>query len=142
MSPLATTLLTLSLLLLLPHVSRAQERAPHGLAFESPTALPPSGIDFFNPKADQSQQPVTRDPCSSSHCSPLPLAATVASSLGRESTFTPGSGGGASGGVGAGAVAGIVFGFVFVVVLAMGAYYVAVTRRVNLSRSNSVKPDA
>ncbi|CAL5436047.1 unnamed protein product [Camellia sinensis] len=134
MTPKACVL-TLALLSLLS-ITRAQDRAPHGLVYESPMAFSPSAFDFFHPNTKHKS---TQDPCAASNCSPWPLAATVASTLGHQSVSTPTSG---RSGVGAGGIAGIVFGFVCVVVLAMGVYYMAVTRRANSSRTNSVQPDA
>ncbi|XP_071738926.1 uncharacterized protein [Rutidosis leptorrhynchoides] len=104
----------------------AQDRAPHGLNHEKLIELSPSAYDFFHPNAQLS----VKDPCKESNCSPLPLAATVQSSLAYESRA-----GGAQ--FGAGGVAAIIFGFVFAVLLAMGVYYVVTTRRKNLRRNNS-----
>ncbi|XP_059660576.1 uncharacterized protein LOC132306970 [Cornus florida] len=117
-------------------ITRAQERAPHGLSYENPMAFSPSAFDFFHPNT---QQPGTKTPCAASNCSPLTLAATVKSSSAHESRSTPESSGNR---MGAGGIAGIVFSFVFAVLLAMGVYYVTITRRANLSRrTNSVQPD-
>ncbi|CAL0332286.1 unnamed protein product [Lupinus luteus] len=52
----------------------AQERAPHGLAYENPEAFPPSAYNFFHPNATKSE---TKDPCAESKCSSIPLAAKV-----------------------------------------------------------------
>ena len=130
MSPAASFLLFFSLALL--SLARAQGRAPHGLAYENPMAFSPSAFDFFHPNG---QKPSTQNPCAASNCSPLPMAAQVEASLAHQSKAS-------SNRVGAGGIAGIVFGFVFAVLLAMGVYYVAVTRRANLTRANSVQPDA
>ncbi|XP_057509354.1 uncharacterized protein LOC130791990 [Actinidia eriantha] len=116
--------------------TRAQVRAPHGIVYESPMAFSPSTFDFFH---RNTKNPGSEDPCVISNCSPLPLAATVASSLAYESRSTQEKGGGQ---VGAGGVAGIVLGFVCAVLLAMGVYYVVVKRRANLTRNNSVQLDA
>lgn len=110
-------------------ITRAQDRAPHGLAYSHPLALSPSAVDFFHPS--------TQDPCAESNCSPLPIAATVASTLAHESKSPP-----EEGRLGAGGVAGIVFGFVCAVVLAIGVYYEVVKRRANLTRTKPVQPDA
>ncbi|KAM7496732.1 hypothetical protein LguiA_021146 [Lonicera macranthoides] len=117
-------------------LARAQNRAPHGIVNAKPMALSPSAFDFFNPN---DQQPSTKNPCVVSNCSPFPIAATVQSSLAHESRSTIKK---CEAGVGAGGVAAIIFGFVFVVLLAMGAYYVVVTRRANMGRTTSVQPDA
>ncbi|CAJ1979307.1 unnamed protein product [Sphenostylis stenocarpa] len=124
-------LFLLSLALL--STARGQERAPHGLAYESPVAFPPAAYDFFHPNA---QKPQTRDSCAASKCSPLPLAAQVddgtqiyqnkasAMQKGRKQ-------------IGAGGVAGIITAFAFVLLLAMGIYYVKVTRQANMNRATS-----
>ncbi|KVI09363.1 uncharacterized protein LOC112529816 [Cynara cardunculus var. scolymus] len=117
--------LLLVLMLLITTHSRAQGRAPHGLAHEKLVAFSPSAYDFFHPNTQPS--------------SPLPLAATVQSSLAHESRAENNKGGGK---VGAGGIAAIIFGFVFALLLAMGVYYVATTRRANLSRNNTVIPAA
>ncbi|KAK2985425.1 hypothetical protein RJ640_006063 [Escallonia rubra] len=134
MAAMVSTLLFAFLSLL--SVTRAQDRAPHGLNHEHPVALPPSAFDFFHPS---NQQAGNKNPCAESSCSPLPLAATVESSLAHASRSKPERGGSR---VGAGGIAVIIFGFVFAVLLAMGVYYVVITRRANTSRSNSIQPDA
>ncbi|CAK9174380.1 unnamed protein product [Ilex paraguariensis] len=117
-------------------LTRAQDRAPHGIAYENPVAFSPSAFDFFHPNT---QQPSSENPCGASNCSPLPLAATVQSSPAHESRSKPNAG---ESRMGAGGIAGILFGFVFAVLLAMGVYYVVITRRANMSRTDSVQPDA
>ncbi|EEF32088.1 uncharacterized protein LOC8263155 [Ricinus communis] len=118
--------------------SRAQERAPHGLAYENPVAFSPSAVEFFHPKT---QDPNTKNPCAeSSGCSPLPLAAQVEAAQARESLLPTSQKGGS--GLGAGGIAGIVIGLAFAVLLAMGGFYIFVTRRANENRANSVQPDA
>ncbi|GAB4859218.1 hypothetical protein Ancab_010678 [Ancistrocladus abbreviatus] len=102
-------------------VSRGQERAPHGLAYESPIAFSPAAYDFFHPNA----HPSTCD-----DCSPYPLAAQVRASEAQQLQVTK------RGEMGAGGVVGIVVGIVLAVLLAMGVYYIAVTRRLNLKRAN------
>lgn len=126
MTPRPSLLNVIILTLFFFTTSGAQDRAPHGLDHESLTALSPSAYDFFHPNA----QLTVQNPCEESNCSPLPLAATVQSSLAYESTE-----GGAK--LGAGAIAAIIFGFVFVILLVMGVYYVVNTRRSNLRRNNS-----
>lgn len=103
----------------------SQDRAPHGLTHENLVALSPSAYDFFHPNELKFQHA-----CEESSCSPLPLAATVQSSLAYESRAGRAK-------VGAGCIAAIVFGFVFVTILAMGAYYIVTTRRANLRKNNS-----
>ncbi|KAL5698946.1 hypothetical protein ACHQM5_029915 [Ranunculus cassubicifolius] len=117
----------------------AQDRSPHGLAYESPMVLSPSAIEFFHPKAT-STTPNTLSPCADSNCVSYSSSNAVAqSNLAHESKFsTPNHD---SSRVGIGGLVGIVFGFVLVVLVAMGIYYVAVTRRANANRANSVQPD-
>ncbi|XAR59754.1 hypothetical protein NMG60_11015709 [Bertholletia excelsa] len=134
MASMASVLL-FSLLSLLSIV-RSQDRAPHGLSYQNPTAFSPSAYEFFHPKTDHSAD---GDSCAESNCSPWPLAATVASTLAHESKSTTKVEGDR---LGAGGIAGIVVGLVCVLILAMGAYYIVVTRRANLSKTNSVQPDA
>ncbi|KAK9124265.1 hypothetical protein Sjap_013867 [Stephania japonica] len=131
-------------------VVQAQNRAPHGLAYESPMVLSPSAFDFFHPNAES---PKSDTPCVESNCAPLPLSSSststndaadaasgvARSSLAYESKMSAMQSG--KGGIGAGGIAGIVFGCAFVVLVAMGVYYVAVTRRANAVRANSVQPD-
>ena len=136
MSPSISFLLFLSSLTILS-ITRAQERAPHGLANENPMALSPSAYDFFHPNTQKSN---TKDACSSTSCSPLPMAAQVAATQANDVQVSSSQKGGSR--VGAGGVAGLVFGFAFVVLLAMGVYYVVITRRGNMNRANSVQPDA
>ncbi|KAI3511778.1 hypothetical protein L1887_18936 [Cichorium endivia] len=114
--------------------TKSQERSPHGLAYENPMAFSPSAYNFFHPKANP---PRIQDPCEESGCSPLPMAATVQSSLAQESASKNEKSGSK---IGAGGVAGVIFGFVFVVLVAMGAYFVVSTRRTNLGRKNTVLP--
>nr|GEX12910.1 hypothetical protein CTI12_AA020100 [Tanacetum cinerariifolium] len=126
MTPRPSVVLILALLFFT--ASGAQDRAPHGLA-NNLMALPPSAYTFFHPNAQLNVQ----NPCEVSNCSPLPLAATVQSSLAHESRV-----GGPI--VGAGGIAAIIFSFVFVILVAMGVYYVLNTRRANLSRNSTVIP--
>ncbi|KAI3461435.1 hypothetical protein Pfo_018098 [Paulownia fortunei] len=107
-------------------VSRAEDRA-HGLANESPMAISPEAYAFFHPNA---QQPSTNNPCDSSNCSSLPLAASVQSTPAHKSAAT------GSRGLGAGGIAGISLSFLFVCLIGMGAYYVMIKRRANLQRAN------
>ncbi|GMN24756.1 hypothetical protein TIFTF001_000687 [Ficus carica] len=132
-------LLFSSLTSFLSTIARAQGRAPHGLANENPTAFSPSAYEFFHPTE---QKPTTPGPCSTgSSCSPLPLAAHVEAADKAQGSSMVSSHSGRQG-LGAGGVAGIVFGIAFAVLLAMGAYYVVVTRRQNLSRAVTVQPGA
>ncbi|XP_057954883.1 uncharacterized protein LOC131148938 [Malania oleifera] len=118
-------------------IGTAQDRAPHGIAYENPMALSPSAYEFFHPK-DQTSS--AKKPCAESNCAPLPLAAQVEATQQHESKSATAQKGGSR--MGAGAIAGIVFGFVFAVFLTMGVYHVVTMRRNNMNRANSVQPDA
>ncbi|XP_020215299.1 uncharacterized protein LOC109799172 [Cajanus cajan] len=132
MSPIGLSFLFL-LSLALFSIARGQERAPHGLVYESPLAFPPAAYDFFHPNA---RKPETRDPCTASKCSPLPIAAQVDDNTqiyeNKASEMQKGEKQ-----IGAGGVAGIIVAVAFVVLLAMGIYYVKVTRQANMSRANN-----
>ncbi|ESW04250.1 hypothetical protein PHAVU_011G079200 [Phaseolus vulgaris] len=113
-------------------IARGQERAPHGLVYENPIAFPPAAYDFFHPNA---QKPQNRDFCAASKCSPLPLAAQVDGTQIYQNKASATQKGGKQ--IGAGGVAGIITVFAFVVLLAMGIYYVKVTRQANMNRASS-----
>lgn len=137
MSPIGFSLLFLLPLTLVSIATSQEERAPHGLVNESPVAFSPSAYDFFHPNA---RKPETGDECSASKCSPLPEAAQVeATQIYGNKTMTSQEG---RKHMGAGGIVGIVFGVAFVVLLAMGAYYVKVKRHANMSRANTVQPQA
>ncbi|KAJ4971611.1 hypothetical protein NE237_004710 [Protea cynaroides] len=133
----------LSLLALLSLACSDQGRAPHGLVYDNPSAFSPAAFDFFHPNT---QHPNSQNPCVESDCAPTPLstfsaaAAVVQATEAHESklsdTKTTGNRVGASG------IAGIVFGFAFAVLLAMGVYYVVITRKSDITQANSVRPDA
>ncbi|TKY67220.1 hypothetical protein E2542_SST10112 [Spatholobus suberectus] len=131
MSPIGLSFLFLLSLALLS-IARGQERAPHGLVYESPLAFSPSAYDFFHPNA---QKPETRDPCTASKCSPLPLAAQVDATQIYENKASATQKGGKQ--IGAGGVAGIVTAVALAALLAMGIYYVKVTRQANMCRANN-----
>ncbi|WRX32860.1 hypothetical protein QQP08_025347 [Theobroma cacao] len=133
MSPFASCLLLLLSSLALVSLARAQDRAPHGIAYENPMAFSPSAYEFFHPKT---REPDTQNPCAASNCSPLPMAAQVdtAKALEESKVSTQQISGHR---LGAGGIAGVVFGLAFAVLLAMGAYYVLSTRRANANRANS-----
>ncbi|CAI9761516.1 unnamed protein product [Fraxinus pennsylvanica] len=107
------TLLLFTILSLL-FITQAEDRV-HGLINESPTAATsPEAYAFFD--ADM-QRPNTKNPCDSSDCSSLPLAATVVQSArAHESTSTGGNLLGANG------VAGIPFAFAFACLVSTGIY--------------------
>lgn len=117
-------------------ITTSQDRSPHGLAHENPMAFSPSAFEFFHP---DNRQPSKVNPCAASGCSPLPIAATVQSSLAYASRSTQNRGGS---GIRAGGIAGIIFGFVFVVLLAMGVYYVVIKHVTNMSKNNSAQAEA
>lgn len=117
----------------------SQERAPHGLVNQNPEAFSPSAYEFFHPNSQKHGNDKKDDPCTTSKCSPLPLA--VEATQIHES-----KGGKLDKGrkhLGAGGIVGIIFGVAFVVVLAMSVYHVRVTRKTNMIRAkanNSVEP--
>ncbi|KAK7257711.1 hypothetical protein RIF29_31881 [Crotalaria pallida] len=111
-------------------IATCQERAPHGLAYESPLTFPPEAYDFFHPNA---RKPETKDPCTASNCSPLPIAAQVEATQIYENKASNGG----RKQIGAGGVAAIIFAVAFAVLLAMGIYYVKVTRQANMSRTDN-----
>ncbi|KAK7262312.1 hypothetical protein RJT34_29879 [Clitoria ternatea] len=113
-------------------IATGQERAPHGLVYESPVAFPPSAYDFFHPNA---RKPESKDPCTASKCSPLPLAAQVEASQIYENKASATQKRGKQ--IGAGGVAAIIISIAFAVLLAMGVYYVKVTRQANMNRTNN-----
>ncbi|KAF8039822.1 hypothetical protein BT93_B2131 [Corymbia citriodora subsp. variegata] len=116
----------------------AQDRAPHGLTHESPVAFSPSAYDFFHPN----KQPATvKNPCAESSCSPLPEAAQVVEGAQTQEGKLSATHDGKSR-MGAGGIVGIVFALAFVVLLAMGVYYVVVSRRANSSKAKAIQPDA
>ncbi|KAG5006509.1 hypothetical protein JHK82_024457 [Glycine max] len=104
---------------------------------KSPVAFPPAAYDLFHPNA---QKPENKDPCVASKCSPLPLATQVDATQIYENKASTTQKGGKQ--IGGGGVAGIIT-TAFAVLLAMGIYYVKVTRQANMSRaSNSVQSHA
>ncbi|CAH2060286.1 unnamed protein product [Thlaspi arvense] len=106
----------LSSLMIITNIVLAQDRAPHGLAYETPVAFSPSAFDFFH--AQPKNLDTTLDPCAESNCSPLPVAAKVqgASAKAQQSEIATMSIGSRSR-VGAGCVVGIIFGLVFAVLM-------------------------
>ncbi|XVF68585.1 hypothetical protein PTKIN_Ptkin11bG0013900 [Pterospermum kingtungense] len=137
MSPFASLLLLLSSLALLLSIARGQDRAPHGIAYESPMAFSPSAYEFFHPKTEK---PDTNNPCAASSCSPLPIAAQVVVAEALESKVSTQQKSGHQ--LGAGGIAAIVSGLAFAVLLAMGVYHVLNTRRANANQANSGQLDA
>ncbi|KFK32299.1 hypothetical protein AALP_AA6G224400 [Arabis alpina] len=111
-----TCLIFLFSSLIITNIALAQDRAPHGLAYETPVAFSPSAFDFFHAQPENPN--ATLDPCAESGCSPLPVAAKVqgASAQARESERASMSTGSRSG-IGAGGVVGIIFGFAFAVLM-------------------------
>ncbi|WCJ41025.1 hypothetical protein M5689_021916 [Euphorbia peplus] len=120
------TLMTFFILFCILALSRAQERAPHGLAYETPVAFSPAAVDFFHPKTQNNG-------------SPLPLAAHIDENGAQQSLVSTSQKG--ERGLGAGGIAAIVLGFTFVVVVTMAGFYVFVQRRADGDRCNFIKPD-
>ncbi|KAG6415108.1 hypothetical protein SASPL_122510 [Salvia splendens] len=77
------------------------------------------------------QHPGGTNPCDSSHCTKLPLAATEKSAPAHESQ-SPTSGGH---GLGAGGIAGISLSVLFVALVGMGVYDVMNKRKANIDRA-------
>ncbi|KAJ0260127.1 hypothetical protein HA466_0063760 [Hirschfeldia incana] len=98
--------------LIITNIALAQDRAPHGLVYETPVAFSPSAFDFFH--AQPENPDATVDPCAESGCSPLPVAAKVqgASTKEQQSEIATMSIGSRSG-MGAGGAVMIIFGLVF-----------------------------
>ncbi|KAL0390520.1 UNVERIFIED_CONTAM: hypothetical protein Scaly_0409100 [Sesamum calycinum] len=113
-------------------ITRAEDR-PHGLANQSPMAVSPDAYAFFHPNV---LQPSTANPCVSSSCSTMPLAATVKSTPAQQSTPT------GSRGLGAGGIAGISLSLLFVCLVGMGVYYVMIKRRANLQKAANPEQQA
>ncbi|CDP07112.1 unnamed protein product [Coffea canephora] len=130
-----TTLVSLLLFLILSSstVTRAQERAPHGLAYESPMAISPEAYDFFHP---DTQPQRGNAPCFSPECSTLPEAATVLSTPAHESTAPPDA---SKKRLGAGSIASIPIGLVFALLAGVGVYYVVMTRQTNAARAKAAQ---
>ncbi|KAI3826496.1 hypothetical protein L1987_00544 [Smallanthus sonchifolius] len=114
--------------------TKAQDRAPHGLVYENPMAFSPSAYNFFHPK---SNPPNIQGSCVESSCAPLPIAATVQSSLAEESKARNEK---SESRVGAGGIVGVIFGFIMVVLLAMGVYYVVTNRRGGSRGESTILP--
>ncbi|KAH0886354.1 hypothetical protein HID58_062450 [Brassica napus] len=98
--------------LLITNIALAQDRAPHGLAYETPVAFSPSEFDFFH--AQPENPDATLDPCAESGCSPLPVAAKVQGGSAKEqqseiATMSIGS----RTGMGAGGAVMIILGLFF-----------------------------
>lgn len=138
MTPKGTPLLLLLSSFTILWLAAAQDRAPHGLAYENPMAFSPSAYDFFHPSAQQTNK---NAPCRASGCSPLPMAAQVAEDAElKEGGISNRPSGGNR--LGAGATAGIVIGLAIIVVSVVGIYHVIATRRANIHRANCVKPES
>ncbi|KAF3581316.1 hypothetical protein DY000_02034621 [Brassica cretica] len=98
--------------LLITNIALAQDRAPHGLAYETPVAFSPSEFDFFHAQPENPDS--TLDPCAESGCSPLPVAAKIQGGSAKEqqseiATMSIGS----RTGMGAGGAVMIILGLVF-----------------------------
>ncbi|KAG5238078.1 hypothetical protein OIU78_007791 [Salix suchowensis] len=114
--------------------TRAQGRAPHGLAHEYPVAFSPSAVDFFHPRP---QEPNGESPCAaSSSCSPLPLPAQSVVGATDQARKISTSQKGGDHRLRAGGAAGFVLGVAFAVLLTVAVYHLMVTRKANSSRPN------
>ncbi|XP_021746041.1 uncharacterized protein LOC110711913 [Chenopodium quinoa] len=111
----------------------AQDRAPHGLAYQSPIALSPTAYEFFHPNDHQ-------DSCTKSNCAPIPLAAQV-HEMQSEAATTETSPLTRTTAFGAGTIAGPAIAAIIVLCLAMGIYYVAKTRQENVNRTKPIQPN-
>ncbi|KAK4356385.1 hypothetical protein RND71_025356 [Anisodus tanguticus] len=130
--------------LCIPFIVKAQERSPHGLAYESSVAFSPEAYSFFHPENKKQNTTTSESLCDnnnntseSSGCSRFPTASSVKSNLARESLSPPGEEGDRR--MGAGGMIGVALGFGFVIVLAFGVYYVVVTRKRNASKDSPIQ---
>ncbi|KAK6776620.1 hypothetical protein RDI58_027621 [Solanum bulbocastanum] len=125
----------------LPFIVKAQERSPHGLAYESPVAVSPEAYSFFHPETQKQNTTTSESLCDDSNntsgCSRFPTASSVQSNLAHES-LPPGNEEGDKR-MGAGGMVGIALGFGFAIVLAFGVYYVAIARKRNADKSAPVQ---
>lgn len=125
----------------LPFIVKAQERSPHGLAYESPVAVSPEAYSFFHPETQKQNTTTSESLCddnnNTSGCSKFPTASSVQSNLAHES-LPPGDEEGDKR-MGAGGMVGIALGFGFAIVLAFGVYYVATARKRNADKGAPVQ---
>ncbi|KAL3354617.1 hypothetical protein AABB24_018996 [Solanum stoloniferum] len=126
----------------LPFIVKAQERSPHGLAYESPVAVSPEAYSFFHPETQKQNTTTSESLCddnnnNASGCSKFPTASSVQSNLAHES-LPPGDEEGNKR-MGAGGMVGIALGFGFAIVLAFGVYYVAIARKRNADKGAPVQ---
>ncbi|XP_059311351.1 uncharacterized protein LOC132062898 [Lycium ferocissimum] len=128
----------------LPFIVKAQERSPHGLAYESPVAFSPEAYSFFHPETQKQNSTTTESLCDnnnstseSSGCSRFPTASSLQSNLAQESLSKPHEDGDKR--MGAGGMVGIALGFGFVIVLACGVYYAVIARKRNESKGVPVQ---
>ncbi|CAN4119336.1 unnamed protein product [Withania somnifera] len=125
----------------LPFIIKAQERATHGLAYESPVAISPEAYSFFHPETQKQNTTTSEYLCdnknNTSGCSRFPTASSVQSSLAHQSLSPPNEERDRR--MGAGGLIGIFLGFAFAIVLAFGVYYVAITRQRNASKGAPVQ---
>ncbi|KAM3399099.1 hypothetical protein P3S68_002615 [Capsicum galapagoense] len=120
----------------LPFIVKAQERSPHGLAYESPVAISPEAYSFFHPETQKHNTTTSESLCdndsNTSGCSRFPMASSVQSNVAHESLSPNDEEGDRR--MGAGVMVGIALGFAFAIVLAFGVYYVVTTRKHNASK--------
>lgn len=127
----------------LPLIVKAQERAPHGLAYESPVAFSPEAYSFFHPETQKQNTTTSESLCDnnntseSSGCSRFPTASSVQSNVAHESLSPTDEEGNRR--MGVGGMVGIVLGFVSSIVLAFGVYYVAIAPKRNASKGAPVQ---
>ncbi|KAK4358710.1 hypothetical protein RND71_020939 [Anisodus tanguticus] len=128
----------------LPFIVKAQERAPHGLAYESPVAFSPEAYSFFHPETQKQNTTTTESLCDnnnntseSSGCSRFPTASSVQSNLAHESLSPTDEDGDKR--MGADGMVGIALGFGFGIVLVFGVYYVVKARKCNVSKSTPLQ---
>uniref|UniRef100_A0A6N2LC08 Transmembrane protein n=1 Tax=Salix viminalis TaxID=40686 RepID=A0A6N2LC08_SALVM len=110
--------------------TRAQGRAPHGLAHENPVAFSPSAVDFFHPRP---QEPSGESPCAASPL-PLPAQSVVVATDQARKISTSQKGGDHR--LRAGGAAGFVLGVAFAVLMTVAVYHLMVTRKANSNRPN------
>lgn len=127
----------------LPFIVKAQERSPHGLAYESPVAISPEAYSFFHPETQKKNTTTSETLCDvnskseSSGCSRFPTASSVQSNLAHESLSPTNEEGEKQ--MGAGGIVGITLGFMFAILLAFSVYYVAIVQKRNASKGAPVQ---
>ncbi|XP_055834590.1 uncharacterized protein LOC129903119 [Solanum dulcamara] len=125
----------------LPFIVKAQERSPHGLAYESPVAVSPEAYSFFHPETQKQNTTTSESLCDDNNstpgCSRFPTTSSVQSNLAHESLSQTHEEGDTR--MGAGGMVGIALGFGFAILLAFGVYYVAIVQKRNSSKGAPVQ---